>query len=156
MTNRLETGSPFLRDFHIAAVADDPVPQLPEIMRLAWLLSVLNLDLPAYSDQVTPKSLPLVAALAMLPATMAAARTIALAPYNEAIICQAMQSWVAAPEKAEASSGFLLQWFCSGRRRMGCGARRDFGLVYAELPRTGPRERRWPTYWGGVSAYVRL
>jgi len=96
---------------HIEAVADDPVPQLPEIMRLAWLLSVLNLDLPAYSDQVTPKSLPLVAALAMLPATMAAARTIALAPYDEAIICQAMQSWLATPDKAVAWSGFLLQWW---------------------------------------------
>jgi hypothetical protein len=96
---------------HIEAVADDPVPELPEIMRLAWLLSVLNLDLPRYSDEMTPKCLPLVAALAMLPATVAAAAAIGLAPHDEAILRQAMQSWLATPEKTDAWSGFLFQWW---------------------------------------------
>ena len=37
---------------HIEAVLTNPVPDLPENLRLAWLLAQLGLDLPAFSDQV--------------------------------------------------------------------------------------------------------
>jgi hypothetical protein len=102
---------------HIEAVADNPQPELPEVARLAWLLSMLNLDLPCFSDQVTPRLLPQVAALAMIPVTLAAAATIALTRYDEPLLGQALQAWLPTTEKVEEWSSLLFQWWDTYRSR---------------------------------------
>jgi hypothetical protein len=96
---------------HIEAVAKDPVPELPEIVRLAWLVSVLNLDLPRYSELVSPKSVPLVAALAMIPVTLSAAEALALVRKDEMNMKRALSLWLPTAEKAEEWSALLLQWW---------------------------------------------
>jgi len=39
----------------LEAVLTHPDPQLPETLRLGWLLSQLNQDLPIYSDTIRPE-----------------------------------------------------------------------------------------------------
>ena len=45
----------------------DPVADLPEVLRLAWLISQLNLDLPRFAENVSPLRRERVIALAMIP-----------------------------------------------------------------------------------------
>ena len=61
----------------IEAVLANPWPQLPEVARLAWLIPQLNLDLPRYTE--TLREPRRVAALAMIPPTLAAANDVSFA-----------------------------------------------------------------------------
>src|SRR4029077_653167 len=54
------TAYPFFDLVCITCVETNPVPKLPEMLRLAWLLSQLNLNLPKYSETITPARLPFV------------------------------------------------------------------------------------------------
>lgn len=56
----------------IEAVPRDPVAALPESARVVWLLSLLNLDLPRYSDHLRPGRNHLVERLAIIPAVLQA------------------------------------------------------------------------------------
>ena len=85
--------------------------ELPELLRLAWLLSLLNLDLPRYSEGVRPSRLATVAGLAMLPLTLAAAAEVQLARSDPETIGQALQAWLAPPNEAQAWTGILSQWW---------------------------------------------
>ncbi len=78
---------------HIEAVLTNPVPHLPEVLRLGWLLAQLNLDLPAFSDQVHGSRLATIAELAMLPATLQAAEELELATNGPESIDLALQAW---------------------------------------------------------------
>jgi hypothetical protein len=64
----------------IEAVPETGTGSLPEVVRLAWQLSMLNLDLPRYSEKIRAGRLALVAGLAMLPVAVAAAADIRLIP----------------------------------------------------------------------------
>lgn len=77
----------------IEAVLTNPVPELPEFLRLGWLLSQLNLDLPMYSDSVHGKRLPHVAELAMLPPTLKAGEELGLLQLDPTTIDLALRSW---------------------------------------------------------------
>lgn len=59
----------------IEILESDVAPPLPEVVRLAWLLSQLNLDLPRFSDEITPARRERVIALAMVPVVLTAAQT---------------------------------------------------------------------------------
>lgn len=78
---------------HIEAVLTNPVPDLPEVLRLGWLLAQLNLDLPAFSEQVHGARLATIAELAMLPATLQAAEEVELATNGPESIDLALQAW---------------------------------------------------------------
>jgi len=78
---------------HLEAVLTNPVPHLPEVLRLGWLLAQLNLDLPAFSDQVHGSRLATIAELAMLPATLQAAEDVELATNGPELIDLALQAW---------------------------------------------------------------
>jgi hypothetical protein len=96
---------------HIEGQSVDPVPDLPEVVRLAWLLSLLNLDLPQYSEGVRPSRLATVAGLAMIPVTLAAAADVQLARCDAEAIGLALKAWLAPPNEAEAWAGMLSQWW---------------------------------------------
>jgi hypothetical protein len=77
----------------IEAVLTNPVEELPEFLRLGWLLSQLNLDLPVFSETIHGKRLPHVAELAMIPITLKAAESLDLLELAPETIDLALTSW---------------------------------------------------------------
>lgn len=77
----------------IEAVETDPWPDLPEAVRLAWMASQLNVDLPMFSETIRRDRLPALAAAAMLPPTLAAAEGMELARCDEATVRRALAAW---------------------------------------------------------------
>lgn len=74
----------------VLANADD---RLPEVLRLAWLLSQLQLELPMYSEHLSPFRRREVAALSMVPPVLAAAEQVELARFNAETLALAVESW---------------------------------------------------------------
>ncbi|WP_425617619.1 hypothetical protein NA78x_001300 [Anatilimnocola sp. NA78] len=77
----------------IEAVLTNSEPRLPEIVRLAWLLSQLNCDLPAFADHIHAQRLPHVAAFALLPAALEAAAEVELGEFSPEQIQRAITAW---------------------------------------------------------------
>lgn len=75
------------------AVLTNAEPQLPEVIRMAWLLAQLQCDLPIFADQVNAQRLPYVAAFALLPAVLQAAAHVELAEFSPAQIMRAIAAW---------------------------------------------------------------
>jgi hypothetical protein len=78
---------------HLEAVLTNPVPELPENLRLAWLLGQLSLDLPVFCDHISGLRLPDVAALAMLPVALQAAAEAELVSLSPDTIDLALNAW---------------------------------------------------------------
>jgi hypothetical protein len=96
----------------LEAVASDPVTELPEVVRLGWLLSMLNLDLARYSENVPPERLPTVAALAMIPIILSGAVEVSLtAACDEKAIRHAAQAWLLALEDFERRVTAVVEWW---------------------------------------------
>jgi hypothetical protein len=95
----------------IEAVSGDPVAELPEILRLAWLLAPLNLDLPRYSDDLRPNRLALLAGLAMVPVVLSAATELGLDCSIQTRLTQALEVWLGTPEQTEAWGEILRVWW---------------------------------------------
>lgn len=97
----------------IEGVLANPFPQLPEVVRLGWLISQLNLDLPALSENVQPTRLPRAAGIAMLPAALAAGREVELCQDSPELLAQAITNW-----RLSADAIVITQWwetYCEGR-----------------------------------------
>jgi hypothetical protein len=77
----------------IEAVLANPHPDLPEVVRLAWLLAQLELDLPRFSEEVQADRLPHVARLAMVPAVLRAAEAVELVRYTPELVGRAIAAW---------------------------------------------------------------
>lgn len=75
------------------AVLANPVPELPEVVRLAWLLAQLQMDLPRYGERIARAWLQVVAMHALLPPTLAAAQEIEIAPANGELMLRALDAW---------------------------------------------------------------
>ena len=75
------------------AVLTNPGDALPEVLRLAWLLSQLNLDLPMYADHVSAPHLEAVGQWAMVPPVLAAAEIVKLAPFSAEAVGSALAAW---------------------------------------------------------------
>jgi hypothetical protein len=103
----------------VETVVDDPTPELPEVVRLAWLLAMLNLDLPRYSENIRPDRRATVAALAMLPIVLTAAADVRLASCDEAAIQRAVEVWLPLPQfqnrTAAEWAALLVQWHATFR-----------------------------------------
>jgi hypothetical protein len=95
----------------VEGVAADPVTELSEVLRLAWLVSMLNLDLPRFGEKIASRRLPRLAGLAMVPVVLAAAESIPLAACDEPTLRLAVQSWLPATEKADDLTATLSQWW---------------------------------------------
>jgi hypothetical protein len=95
----------------VEAVLTNVIDGLPEVVRLGWLLAQLNHELPIFSDRVHGSRLPLIAQLAMLPATLQASQTVELSELSPFTIAAALPAWhveVAADKDAAAT---LLDWW---------------------------------------------
>jgi len=77
----------------LEAVLTNPLVELPEVVRLAWLLSQLQLDLPIHSDSIGSNLLARIAPLAMLPPVLAAAEVMELGRCDEAVVELAIEHW---------------------------------------------------------------
>jgi hypothetical protein len=92
----------------LEAVLANPLAELPEVVRLGWLLATLNLDLPKYSEAISRDRLDRLAKLAMLPAALAAAADVELAPGKAPSLAEAIGAWrlADAPGLAETLEGW--------------------------------------------------
>jgi hypothetical protein len=95
----------------LEAVPTDPVPELPEVLRLAWLLAVLNLNVPRYSEGITPRRLPTVAGLATTPVVLSAAEGIGLATCDEETMALAVRAWLPPGAGEGAWQTSLKEWW---------------------------------------------
>lgn len=95
----------------IEAVLTHPHPQLPETVRLGWMLSQLHLDLPHFSEAMQIDRLPHVAALAMLPATLAAAEQVELASFNDETVRLAIDAWQVRTLGAADPVDVVMRWW---------------------------------------------
>ncbi len=77
----------------IEAVLANPHAELPEVVRLAWLLAQLDLDLPRQSEEIQTDRLPHVARLAMIPPILKAAEGVELVHYSPELIGRAIAAW---------------------------------------------------------------
>ena len=64
------------------AVLANPAADVPEVVRLAWLLVQLNQDLPRYSERLTQRDVHELAALALIPVTLVAAAACRARPFR--------------------------------------------------------------------------
>jgi hypothetical protein len=95
----------------IEAVLANAIAELPEVVRLAWLIAQLQLDLPLYSESIHADRLPPVAAYAMLPAALAAAEQVELVRNTPDLIQQAVAAWrLPAPAGIDAAE-LISQWW---------------------------------------------
>jgi len=95
----------------IEAVPARANERLPEVVRLAWLLSQLNLEVPMFSEMIHGRRLPSVASLAMLPATLTAAAQLGHIPSEETMLGEAIRAWrLAGPDGADPTSA-VQQWW---------------------------------------------
>jgi hypothetical protein len=95
----------------VEAVRGDPVPDLPEVLRLAWLLALLNLDRPRYAEAVAPGRLPAVAGLAAVPLTLRAAEGPGLVRCDPPTVCRAAWAWLAPEDLGEGWDEALGRWW---------------------------------------------
>lgn len=99
---------------HIEIMPNDPIPELPEPVRLAWLLLTLNLELPRFAENLRRKNRTLVALLAMIPATLAAAAIVARQPpVSAARLDLAIRSWLYPAPAAWPSGADLMDWWAT-------------------------------------------
>jgi hypothetical protein len=95
----------------IEAVLANSLAELPEVVRLAWLIAQLQLDLPIYSEEVHPERLPHVAAFAMLPAVLQAAEEVELVRNSPQLMAQAITAWgLRVPADVDATA-LLTEWW---------------------------------------------
>lgn len=95
----------------LEAVVTDPVPSLPELLRLGWLLAQLNLDLPVFCDNIHGQRLPHVAELAMLPVTLQAAEELGWLTLDAQSVDLALNCWhVSTPADIDPVD-ILMRWW---------------------------------------------
>ncbi|MEQ8209840.1 MAG: hypothetical protein RH917_08400 [Lacipirellulaceae bacterium] len=93
------------------AVLTNPVAEIPETVRLAWLLAQLNYDLAAFTDQVSPARLAVVAPLANLPAALAAGEEVELTTCDTQKIEAALAAWHLTSDLPAGAANTLWQWW---------------------------------------------
>jgi hypothetical protein len=74
------------------AMLVNPLPELPETVRLAWLLSQLGSDLPRYADVLPHGKSERAFRVATIPAVLAAAAAVELVP-GDVHIERALDAW---------------------------------------------------------------
>ena len=95
----------------LEAVLANPHPELPEVVRLGWALSQLNLDLPRFTENLPSDRRDVIAGLAMVPVTLAAAEFVELGKCDEATVHRALDAWnFAFASAADMTTGLMTWW----------------------------------------------
>jgi hypothetical protein len=76
------------------AVLANPLPELPEVVRLAWLLAQLNLEVPAIRGELPRDRLRRAGALAMIPPILDAAAYVELVRPSDELAARAAEVWL--------------------------------------------------------------
>jgi hypothetical protein len=92
------------------AVLTNPVAELPEVLRMAWLLAQLNCSLPKYSEHIAVEHRAAVAQWALVPPVLAAAEYVDLASLSPESLALAMTAW-RLPHADGQRAESLLQWW---------------------------------------------
>lgn len=99
----------------IEAVLTNPLVELPEVVRLAWVLAQLQLDLPKHNEFLAPGVLHRIAPLVMLPPVLAAAEVLELSKCDEAMTELAIENWhIPIPAEVESNQNIasvLMDWW---------------------------------------------
>ena len=95
----------------VEAVLANPHADLPEVIRLAWMLAQLNMEIPKISESVSGICLPRVTALSMVPVTLAAAEQVELTLLNKAAVGRAIDVWLPAEPDSAAAAETIWQWW---------------------------------------------
>jgi hypothetical protein len=95
----------------IEAVLANPHPQLPETVRLAWMLAQLHLDLPMFAEELPAERVAWLAALAMIPPTLAAAQHVELAEFNDQMVQFAIDAWQVPTSLGVETVDVLMRWW---------------------------------------------
>jgi len=93
------------------AVLYNPHEELPEIVRLAWLIAQLKIDLPIYSETIPRDQLSLIARLAVLPGILAAAAEVDLIDPSRCNTAQALKLWQVTRTGHETLGTLVDQWW---------------------------------------------
>lgn len=120
----------------IEGVLANPVAELPETVRLGWLLAQLNCDLPAYSQNLPQMRLPVLAALALIPPVLAAAEELELVRFDPATLALALETWELAVENRATVATTLWQWF-EVYRQGGTSWRTALEALHQLIPASG-------------------
>jgi hypothetical protein len=103
---------PLYNNVRIEAVLANSDPRLPEVVRLAWLLSQLQLDLPKFSDGIAPARQREVAALAMLPSVIEAAEQVELMGAVADSLRSVLAAWCGiGPDSLETTAAIVQAWW---------------------------------------------
>lgn len=93
------------------AVLVNPLPAIPETVRLAWLVGQLNSDLPAFTDVMPPVQSVRALRWAMLAPALAAGEAVELCVCDEATIDVAIDGWRLREELPEGAATQIWQWW---------------------------------------------
>lgn len=85
--------------------------RLPEVLRLGWLLSQMNLSLPMFCEEIHPDRFLQVVELAMLPVVLEAAAHVELAACDESTMQLAADAWLNQPPPTTGFWETLLAWW---------------------------------------------
>ena len=96
----------------IEAVLANPMAELPEVLRLAWLLSQLQLDLPMYRELIPADKWETVVSLAMIPPVLLGGEEVELTQFNTSTLALAIENWTQiSPEIASEQASALETWW---------------------------------------------
>lgn len=94
----------------LEAVLVNPHADLPEVVRLGWLLATLQQDLPRFGEHIPNGQLPLAAMLATLPAALAAGQQVELTTFNEASVRRALECWLPGEASPDLAPSIMDWW----------------------------------------------
>lgn len=98
---------------HFEAVLTNEIPALPETLRLAWLLSQLDMERPVYSDLINRFALRRISGLAMIPPVLLAGEGLGITQYRESNVQLALEQWHAdcLAGNSEVVGKVLMTWW---------------------------------------------
>lgn len=98
---------------HLEGVLTHADPQLPETLRLAWLLSQLHCDLPMHSDRINTQNLQQLAGLAFVPPVLLGAAELGLADFSIDALERAIRVWAipTGNQGCRATAEVLMVWW---------------------------------------------
>ena len=95
----------------VEAVLTNVLPELPEVLRVGWLLTQLNHELPIFGERVHGDRLPPLAQLATLPPILQSAEVVELSSLSTQTLAAALAGWqVDVADPAEVAN-LLLNWW---------------------------------------------
>jgi hypothetical protein len=91
----------------IEAVLTNNAADLPEVVRLAWLVAQLQCDLPMYQGEIHRDRLPRAAALALLPVALTGGTDVELTACDAPAVARALDHWMGGRGSCRAEDGEL-------------------------------------------------